>query len=105
MSWLAATLLSWFAFTALSTAGIAFGTALGDFGLYTGEGRKCFGAWLRVSVSARLTRSVGLSSAWLATKLFFLEGLIGADDTDAGIAHISDFSFETTAAAASAGFS
>ena len=43
-------------FVALGTAGIAFGTALGDFGFYTGDGSKGFGAWLRVSVSARLAR-------------------------------------------------
>ena len=104
MCWLAVTLLSWLAFTALDTAGIAFGTALGDFGLYTGDGSKGFGARLRVSVSTRLARCVGLGSAWLTAKLFSLEGVMGADFADAGIALIGDFSFETAAAAASAGF-
>ena len=102
-------------FVALGTTGIAFGTALGDFGFYTGDGSKGFGTWLRVSVSARLARCagltlisrltrlafatwpifavamrfarfVGLGRAWRATKFFFFEGLIGADLADARIA-------------------
>ena len=45
-----------------------------------------------------------LGSAWRATEFFFLKGLISADFADVGIAHIGNFSFETTAAAASTWF-
>ena len=47
---------------------------------------------------------MGLGSAWRATKFFFFERLVGTDFADVGIAHVGDFSFETTAAAASAWF-
>ena len=104
--------LSGAGFVALCTTGIAFGTALGDFGFYTGNGSKSFGTWLRVSVSARLARCAGftrlafatwaifavamrfarfagLGSARRATKFFFLEGLIGVDFADARIAKLT----------------
>ena len=69
-------------FVALGTAGIAFGTALGNFGLHTGDGSKGSGTWLRVSVSAQLARCAGLTLISRLTRLAFATWLIFAAPCD-----------------------
>lgn len=104
---------------ALGAAGFPLGTALGDLGLDTGNGRQCFRAWLRVRIAAWLSGLAGLARGLLAAFLvfglgcfrggtapaqfLFLKRFRGAHFADIGVRCASCFGFETTAAAAGAG--